>query len=96
MFFVITRRKYGTQSKTRDVTTYWNNLKEAITTSCDETLVKAKRYHEDWFDENDDEIARITEENVLPSKPGKMILETRQRKQTTIKSDLQFNVMSES
>lgn len=51
-----------TAKNTQDSTTFWNNIKEAITNSYNESLGTSKRHHEDWFDKNDVEITRITDE----------------------------------
>ena len=46
--------------ETEDVESWWTELKEKITSTCDETLCKVNRYHEVWFHEYNEEISRLT------------------------------------
>ena len=39
---------------------HWNSLKSAITDTCNEFLGLKQRKHQDWFDENDNDINKVT------------------------------------
>ena len=44
---------------------HWNVLKTAITTACTEVLGHQSKTHQDWFDENDQEIQDLVEKKRL-------------------------------
>lgn len=46
----------------QNVDSTWTNLKSCIIETCEKVLGKAKRHHQDWFDENDLEIEQLVNE----------------------------------
>lgn len=44
-----------------DVNQAWSALKSAIIRTCEESIGRTKREHQDWFDDNDLEIQNLTD-----------------------------------
>ena len=40
----------------------WNQLKETIITTCEETIGRKKRKHQDWFDDNDETLKELIDQ----------------------------------
>ena len=43
---------------------HWDQMKLAITTTCEETLGLKKKRHQDWFDDNNEQLQQLIDEKL--------------------------------
>ncbi|XP_076057287.1 uncharacterized protein LOC143034827 [Oratosquilla oratoria] len=59
---MIAVRLSGNKTPDHLVEENWNQLKETIITTCEETIGRKKRKHQDWFDDNDETLKELIDQ----------------------------------